>query len=53
MIHPGDVQVVRAIGQPPEGSPFATEPLANSVVFSIKGLSVIAVLSLKVDHMIR
>ncbi|KAF9452610.1 RdRP-domain-containing protein [Macrolepiota fuliginosa MF-IS2] len=36
-IHPGDVQLVRAIGTPPERSPFAREPLYNTVVFSIKG----------------
>ncbi|KAG8691097.1 hypothetical protein FRC11_006846 [Ceratobasidium sp. 423] len=36
-IHPGDVQVVQAIGKPLEGSPFDTEPLANTVVFSCKG----------------
>jgi hypothetical protein len=37
IIHPGDVQVVRAIGQPPVGSPFAKEPLMNTIVFSIEG----------------
>jgi RNA-dependent RNA polymerase len=37
IIHPGDVQVVRAIGRPPLGSPFATEPLMNTVVFSVNG----------------
>ncbi|KAI0257494.1 RNA dependent RNA polymerase-domain-containing protein [Lactifluus subvellereus] len=37
IIHPGDVQVVRAIGQPPVGSPFAVEPLMNTVVFSVNG----------------
>lgn len=37
MIHPGDVQGVRAIGRPPVGSPFEKEPLPNAVVFSIKG----------------
>ncbi|CCM00938.1 uncharacterized protein FIBRA_02985 [Fibroporia radiculosa] len=36
-IHPGDVQVVHAIGPPPPGSPFEKEPLPNTVVFSIKG----------------
>lgn len=36
-IHPGDVQVVRAIGRPPPGSPFEKEPLPNTVVFSTKG----------------
>ena len=36
-IHPGDVQVVHAIGKPPRGSPFEKESLPNCVVFSIKG----------------
>ncbi|KZT06877.1 RdRP-domain-containing protein [Laetiporus sulphureus 93-53] len=36
-IHPGDVQIVHAIGRPPPGSPFQKESLPNSVVFSIKG----------------
>lgn len=35
--HPGDVQIARAIGRPPPDSPFAIEPLTNSVVFSVKG----------------
>lgn len=35
--HPGDVQIARAIGRPPPDSPFAIEPLANGVVFSVKG----------------
>ncbi|KAF8640510.1 hypothetical protein AX17_000172 [Amanita inopinata Kibby_2008] len=35
-IHPGDVQIVRAIGLP-RGSCFEKEPLANTVVFSTKG----------------
>ena len=39
MIHPGDVQAVRAIGKPPPGSPFEKEPLPNAVVFSIKGIT--------------
>ncbi|EKM55560.1 uncharacterized protein PHACADRAFT_173707 [Phanerochaete carnosa HHB-10118-sp] len=39
VIHRGDVQVVRAIGPPPPGSPFEIEPLHNSVVFSTKGSS--------------
>lgn len=39
VIHRGDVQVVRAIGPPPSDSPFAVEPLANTVVFSCKGAS--------------
>ncbi|KXN89871.1 RNA-dependent RNA polymerase 1 [Leucoagaricus sp. SymC.cos] len=36
-IHPGDVQLVNAIGMPPEGSCFAREPLFNTVVFSTQG----------------
>ena len=36
-IHPGDVQVVHAIGRPPPGSPFERESLRNGVVFSIHG----------------
>ncbi|RPD82652.1 RdRP-domain-containing protein [Lentinus tigrinus ALCF2SS1-7] len=36
-IHPGDVQVVHAIGKPPSGSPFARESLRNTIVFSIRG----------------
>lgn len=31
------MQIVRAIGHPPRGSPFEKEPLPNAVVFSIKG----------------
>ncbi|KAL5640970.1 hypothetical protein ACGC1H_001445 [Rhizoctonia solani] len=37
VIHPGDVQVVTAIGKPPAGSPFDIEPLENTVVFSCRG----------------
>ncbi|KAJ3553911.1 hypothetical protein NM688_g3369 [Phlebia brevispora] len=37
VIHPGDVQVVRAVGRPPLRSPFAREPLTNTVVFSTRG----------------
>jgi hypothetical protein len=37
IIHPGDVRVVRAIGEPPLGSPFNVEPLMNTIVFSVKG----------------
>ena len=37
-IHPGDVQVVHAIGRPPPHSPYAEEPLPNTVVFSIRGM---------------
>ncbi|KAG5353249.1 hypothetical protein C0989_008984 [Termitomyces sp. Mn162] len=36
-IHPGDVQVVHAIGEPPKNSCFAQEPLFNTVVFSVLG----------------
>jgi RNA-dependent RNA polymerase len=36
-IHPGDVQIARAIGRPPAGSCFEKEALPNAVVFSIKG----------------
>ncbi|TDL28673.1 RdRP-domain-containing protein [Rickenella mellea] len=36
-IHPGDIQLVKAIGQPPKNSPFAQEPLENTIVFSTKG----------------
>ncbi|KDN43471.1 hypothetical protein RSAG8_06060, partial [Rhizoctonia solani AG-8 WAC10335] len=36
-IHPGDVQVVHAIGRPPKDSPFDIEPLVNTVVFSCRG----------------
>ncbi|KAI0004273.1 RNA dependent RNA polymerase-domain-containing protein [Russula compacta] len=37
IIHPGDVQVVHAIGRPPLGSPFEKEPLMNTIVFSVNG----------------
>ena len=33
------MQVVRAIGHPPPGSPFEKEALPNAVVFSIKGMN--------------
>ncbi|TCD63395.1 hypothetical protein EIP91_005603 [Steccherinum ochraceum] len=36
-IHPGDVQVLRAIGRPPSDSPFAKESLQNCIVFSVQG----------------
>jgi RNA-dependent RNA polymerase len=36
-IHPGDVQMVRAIGVPPANSPFAHEKLPNCVVFATRG----------------
>ncbi|KZT74695.1 RdRP-domain-containing protein [Daedalea quercina L-15889] len=36
-IHPGDIQIVHAIGKPPEGSPYEREPLRNGVVFATKG----------------
>ena len=38
-IHPGDVQMVHAIGRPPAGSALASESLRNTVVFSIQGMS--------------
>ena len=37
-IHPGDVQVVHAIGPPPAGSCFSKEALQNTVVFSVLGI---------------
>ncbi len=37
VIHPGDVQIAHAIGPPPPDSPFAIEPLQNTVVFSTVG----------------
>ena len=36
-IHPGDVQMARAIGRPPPDSPFAFECLRNTIVFSTQG----------------
>ena len=36
-IHPGDVQVVHAIGPPPADTPLAQELLRNTVVFSAQG----------------
>lgn len=36
-VHPGDVQFVEAIGQPPPDSPFAEEKFPNCVVFSSLG----------------
>jgi RNA-dependent RNA polymerase len=42
VIHPGDVQVVHAIGRPPLESPFAKESLVNTVVFSVNGEFVIS-----------
>ena len=41
-IHPGDVTIVHAIGCPPPGSPYAREPLANTVVFSVLGENIIS-----------
>ena len=38
-IHPGDIQMVHAIGRPPAGSALASESLRNTVVFSIQGMS--------------
>jgi hypothetical protein len=40
-IHPGDVRIVEAIGEPPPGSCFAEEPLTNTVVFSVLGYFII------------
>lgn len=37
-IHPGDVQVVQAIGRPPEGSPYDIHPIRNALVFPTKGM---------------
>ena len=36
-VHPGDVQLVHAIGRPPRGSILDKEPLMNTVVFSTLG----------------
>jgi RNA-dependent RNA polymerase len=36
-MHPGDVQLVRAIGRPPIGSPFMKDVFPNCVVFSTLG----------------
>jgi RNA-dependent RNA polymerase len=36
-IHPGDAQVVHAIGPPPADSCFSKEALQNTVVFSVRG----------------
>lgn len=41
-IHPGDVQMANAIGNPPEGSCFSKEPLPNTVVFSVLGALVMS-----------
>lgn len=45
-IHPGDVQLVRAIGKPPPGCCFDREPLPNTVVFSVQGRRSLFLLSL-------
>jgi RNA-dependent RNA polymerase len=37
-IHPGDVQMVNAVGPPPAGSCFLREALQNTVVFSVLGI---------------
>jgi RNA-dependent RNA polymerase len=37
VIHPGDVQIARAIGAPPPGSCFSVEPLTNAIVFNTTG----------------
>ncbi|KAG8945820.1 hypothetical protein FRC04_012267 [Tulasnella sp. 424] len=36
-VHPGDVQLVTAVGKPEVGSPYDIENLPNTVVFSVKG----------------
>jgi RNA-dependent RNA polymerase len=36
-IHPGDIQIVHAIGRPQKGSCFHKEPLPNTIVFSTTG----------------
>ncbi|KAF8590048.1 RdRP-domain-containing protein [Ramaria rubella] len=36
-VHPGDVQMVTAIGRPPPGSMYETEPMPNVVVFPCEG----------------
>ncbi|KAG8901072.1 hypothetical protein FRC00_009256 [Tulasnella sp. 408] len=36
-VHPGDVQLVTAVGKPEAASPYAIENLANTVIFSVKG----------------
>lgn len=38
--HPGDVQVARAVGRPPRGTPFDRTPLKNALVFSTKGMHI-------------
>ena len=38
VIHPGDIQVVHAIGRPPESSDLAKGQLKNCVVFSTQGV---------------
>lgn len=38
-IHPGDIQVLRAIGRPPEGSDLALGELKNCIVFPTRGAS--------------
>ncbi|GJE90831.1 RNA dependent RNA polymerase [Phanerochaete sordida] len=37
-VHPGDVQVWRAIGRPPKDSPLDRHPIRNALVFPTKGL---------------
>ncbi|EKM55558.1 uncharacterized protein PHACADRAFT_173705 [Phanerochaete carnosa HHB-10118-sp] len=36
-VHPGDVQIVRAIGRPPKGSEFDKHPIMNALVFATIG----------------
>lgn len=37
-IHPGDIQIVHAIGKPRWKSCFKREPLPNTIVFSTRGV---------------
>jgi RNA-dependent RNA polymerase len=36
-IHPGDVQILTAVGKPGPDSPFYTEPLRQCIIFSTQG----------------
>ncbi|KAH8822930.1 RNA-directed RNA polymerase 2 [Flagelloscypha sp. PMI_526] len=38
VIHPGDIQIVNAIGKPRRGSAYSVDPLANSVVMNVKAI---------------
>ena len=48
-IHPGDVQIANAIGNPPEGSCFSKEALPNTVVFSVLGTLIMPFLAVQDD----